>query len=244
MEETVIYDITKEYTNMYKVVVYKKPYVPFTKNDDDRDKAKLTKNDNNDESLQRSVRRSRTMINDYVHCNEFDLFITFTFDPKKVNRYDLTACYLKMQGWLWRTHRKYKDSDFRYVIVPEKHKDGAIHFHALIGGYDGPLKKTNVIQNNKRVYNVSSFRFGFTNAQYLDDDKQKAIAYLCKYITKDMVMVSNRRRYWSSRNLQKPISFRNKIYEMGISKFLNHKTATFESDYNVVYEVSKDLFVN
>lgn len=229
---------------MFKVVVYKNPYTPYKRDEEKENTNKKTQTNNNDDSLQRSVRRSRTSINDYVHCNDFNLFLTFTFDPKKVDRYDLNACYLKMQGWLWRTHRKYKDSDFRYIIVPEKHKDGAIHFHALIGGFDGPLKQTSVIQNSKRVYNIPSYRFGFTNAQYLDEDKQKAIAYLCKYITKDMALVNNRRRYWASRNLQKPISFRNRIYELGLSRLLSHKTLVYESEYNVIYQVPKDLFVN
>lgn len=186
------------------------------------------------------MRRSRTTINDYVHCNDFNLFITFTFDPRKVDRYNLEACYARMQGWLWRVRRN--SSDFRYIIVPEQHKDGAIHFHALVGGYDGKLKKTNVIQNNKRVYNLPSYRYGFTNAQYLDQDKQKAIAYLCKYITKDMAMISNRRRYWASKNLNKPLTFRNKMYDLGLHRFQNHKTMMYESDYNVVYHVPKSLF--
>lgn len=232
-----INDITKEYTDMYKITLYKTPYTPYARNQ--IKKTKIINRPNQEDSLQRSVRRSRALINDYVLCNEFDLFVTFTFDPRKVDRYNVESCYLKMQGWLWRTHRKYKD--FKYVIVPEQHKDGAIHFHALISGYDGPLKKTNVIQNNKRVYNLNAYRFGFTNAQYLDEDKQKAVAYLCKYITKDMVLINNRRRYWASKNLQKPITFRNKIFDLGLGRLINAQTMTYETDYNVIYEVPKDL---
>lgn len=198
--------------------------------------------DGRDLNAQRSVRRSRTVINDYVHCNNFDLFVTFTFDPKKVNRYDLLSTYQAMQSWLWRQHRK--SPDFRYIVVPEKHKDGAIHFHALVGGYAGQLKKTKVIQNNRLVYNLPGYRYGFTNAQYLNDDRQKAIAYLCKYITKDMEMISNRRRYWCSKNLRKPATFRNKIYEMGLHRYLTQKTMVFETEYNVIYEVNKDMFAS
>lgn len=237
--DELVSDVTKEYTDMFKIILYKHPYAPHKKQSHD-EKPKLF-SDGSDESVQRSVRRSRTAINDYVLCNEFDMFVTFTFDPKKVNRYDLLSTYQKMQSWLWRQRRKYEN--FRYIVVPEKHKDGAIHFHALVGGYDGPLKKTKVIQNNRRVYNLPSYRFGFTNAQYLDDDKQKAIAYLCKYITKDMELISNRRRYWCSKNLQKPLKYRNRIYDMGLALLLNHKTMVHETDFNVIYHVPKDLLV-
>lgn len=237
-----IYDITKEYDDMFKIIIYKYGFDPDKlSNRDKKQKQKLFGTFSED-SLQRSVRRSRTAINDYVHCNDFNLFVTFTFNPKKVNRYDLQAVYPKMQSWLWRQSRKYED--FRYVIVPETHKDGAIHFHALIGGFGGTLKKTTVIQNNKRVYNISAFTFGFTNAQYLDDDRQKAIAYLCKYITKDMQLISNRRRYWCSKALKKPVSYRNRIYDLGLNKYLSHNTAVFETDFNVVHELPKALFAD
>lgn len=233
-----IYDITKEYTEMFKVVVYRNGYTPpEIKERDKRIKSKQDKED----SIQRSVRRSRSVINDYVHCNEFELFVTFTFDPRKVDRYDLDSVYSKMQGWLFR--KRLSSPDFRYIIVPERHKDGAIHFHALLGGYDGKLIKTNVIQNNKRVYNIANFKLGFTNAQHLDDDRQKTIAYMCKYITKDMELVHNRRRYWCSKNLQKPVKFYNSIYSKGIASLLSYKTQTYETEYNVIYEVPKDLFV-
>lgn len=237
-KENLLYDTTKEYIEMYRTTVYKYPInLEKLKQKDINKKLKLSFSE---DSLQRSVRRSRTAINDYVKCNQFDIFITFTFNPKKVDRYDLLGTYLKMQGWLGRQHRKYPD--FRYIIVPEQHKDGAIHFHALISGFGGSLTKTRVIQNNKRVYNVNSFTFGFTNAQYLDDDKQKATAYLCKYITKDMQLLSNRRRYWCSKNLIKPVVYHNRRYDLGLNKFLTHNNIITENEYNVVYEFPKPSF--
>ena len=73
--------------------------------------------------------------------------------------------------------------------------------------------------------------------QYLDDDKQKVAAYVCKYITKDMVTVSNRRRYWASKNLQKPA----KYYNEADALFLNPdlKSLTFENQYLQMHEFEK-----
>lgn len=220
---------------MFKVIVYKTGFTPTTFSDKPRKRLGLLTED----SLQRSVRRSRAAISDYCGVNDFEWFVTFTFNPKKVNRYDLSHCYTKMQGWLWRTHRK--NEDFKYIIVPERHKDGAIHFHALISGYDLKIKKTNVIQNNRRVYNITGFTYGFTNAQRLDDDTKKTVAYMCKYITKDMELVQNRRRYWCSKNLRKPEKFVNSIYDLGIARFINPTTTVMETDYNVVHEIPKHL---
>lgn len=238
-------DITKEYPTMFKIISYRNPeYVPT---DIDHSKIEETKNKKpKEDNIQRSVRRSRSVINDYVLGNEFDMFVTFTFDPAKIDRYNLEHCYLKMQGWLWRQQRTHKEkysTEFRYIIVPEKHKDGAIHFHALFGNYKGDLKKTNVLQNNKRVYNLKSYRFGFTNMQYLDDDRQKATAYLCKYITKDMELVSNRRRYWCSKGLIKPVSFINKVFDLGLRPKMQTENLIHTDEYMEIYTVPKDLFV-
>lgn len=229
-----IYNIVKEFPDMYIVQVLSKPKFRLPPALSGRRKNKTV--DDIEQDIARSVRRSRRVINDYVLMNDFDLFITFTFNPKKVDRYDLDLCFLRMQSWLWRQQRAHSES-FRYIIVLEKHKDGAIHFHALFGGYQGKLKKTKVIQNNKRVYNLSSFRYGFTNAQYLDDDKLKTVAYLCKYITKDMVLVSNRRRYWCSKNLLKPEKYYNGVEELDIK--LDVANLEYQNKYLSLYQIPK-----
>lgn len=240
MQRSLIYNVTKEYTDMYKVVVFKSGFNPDKAIQEERKKEQ--KIEKLEDSIHRSVRRSRTVINDYVLCNEFDLFATFTFNPRKVDRFDVDLVYAKMQGWLERQNRKY--DKFRYIIVPEKHKNGAIHFHALLNGYEGTLKKTSVIQDGKRVYNITGFRFGFTNVTKLDDDKLKTIAYMCKYIQKDMIFVRGNRRYWASKKLNKPIVSHNTIWDNGLYQLLNYKTLKYETEYNVIYEVPKNALLS
>lgn len=233
-EKNYIKDIVKEYSDIYKLTVFKFKKSRFVsvsgkKNNDNRFQ---------ESGIERSVRRSRLMVLDYILSNDFDLFVTFTFNPKKVDRYDLQACYLKMQSWLWREQRK-SGNAMQYIIVPEKHKDGAIHFHAVMSRYPGELKKTNVIQNNRRVYNLSSYRYGFTNVQYLDGDRQKVAAYICKYITKDMITISNRRRYWCSKNLQKPIKYYNEASALSLQP--TFKSLKFENQYLQMHEFAKHI---
>lgn len=226
---------------MYKVIEYHKPfYIPT---DIDRTKKEEKNQKRNEDNIHRSVRRTRSTINDYVLNNHFDLFVTFTLDPKKIDRYDMTICFNKMQNYLSVQRRKARlaDVDFTYIVVPEKHKDGAIHFHALIGGLPSPLAKTRVIQNSKRVYNVPGFRYGYTNAQYLDDDKQKTTAYLCKYITKDMDLINGRRRYWQSKNLIKPVHYVNKLWWLKLNRHLNKDTVQFENDTYTVHHIDRAI---
>lgn len=232
MNDNFINNIVKEYPSMYKLTVFKFPKARYSTTSSKKGKY----NRSQELDIARSVRRSRMMVSDYILSNDFDMFVTFTFNPKKVNRYDLNACYFKMQSWLSRQQRK-SENMMKYVIVPEKHKDGAIHFHAVMLNYPGLIKKTNVIQNNRRVYNLTSFRFGFTNMQYLDDDKQKVAAYVCKYITKDMVTVSNRRRYWASKNLQKPVKYYNEANNLSLDPDLH--SLTFENQYLQMHEFEK-----
>lgn len=242
MDKDRITDIVKEYNQMYKIVIYKTPLNRYKIK-----KETKTLSMNTTEALQKlsqfkSIQRTKRIITDYVHCNDFDLFVTFTFDPKKVNRYDLTATYLRMQRWLMVQSRKAKEADlqFKYIIVPEQHKDGAIHFHALLHGYSFKLKQTNVIQDGRRVYNIPSYRWGFTSATKIPpDEKQRAINYASKYITKDMTTLPNKRRYWASKNLAKPVVEYNSVNEYDFN--LTEHTIVDNNPYANTHQVIKNL---
>ena len=48
----------------------------------------LTAEEKQMRSLLNSLQRSKTIIREYAHCNEFNYFVTFTFDSNKIDRYD------------------------------------------------------------------------------------------------------------------------------------------------------------
>jgi len=116
---------------MTKIIIYHnsyKIYFGIEKNKDDSGETKVSKisqkiNDN------RSLRRTKTLVKDIILCNHFDYFCTFTFDNRKHNRYDIEHCKHVMHMWLHR--QREKSPDLKYIIVPELHKDGALHFHSL-----------------------------------------------------------------------------------------------------------------
>ena len=240
---TVIEHITKEYpNNMYKVTIFNNPLViPRPKLGH---KPNRNSDQPSDKSIEESLRRTRTTIFDYALSNNFSYFVTFTFNPKKVDRYSIESTSNIMKYWLNR--QKKHSPNFAYVIVPEFHKDGAIHFHALIRDYNAELKSTNVFQNGKRVYNLTGFTAGFTNAQKLDDDQTKAAAYLTKYITKDMINRFNKRRYWASKNLHKPVKRYESLSELGLDPYIFDDNLVFSSDkYDIsVYQFKRDSAID
>lgn len=223
---------------MYKVTIFKRPLIiPKPK---PGHKPNRNFSDPSDKAIEESLRRTRTAIFDYALANDFTHFVTFTFNPKKVDRYSIESTSNIMKYWLNR--QKKHSPDFAYVIVPEFHKDKAIHFHALIKNYNGHLHKSKVVQNGKRVYNLTGFTAGFTNAQELDDDQAKAAAYLTKYITKDMISTFNKRRYWASKNLHKPQKHYEPLEDLGIAHYIHDDNLTYQSDEHhlSIYQFAPD----
>lgn len=155
-----------------------------------------------DENMARSLRRTQREISDIVDCNPFEWFGTFTFAPDKVeNRYDDAEIYSKMSKWL--NNQRRQSPDFVYLLVPERHKDGALHFHALIGCFKAPVVDSGKKWQKQPIFNIPSYTHGFTNFTRIRD-KAKTANYCRKYITKDLMTEKNRRRYWGSKNLAKP----------------------------------------
>lgn len=240
---TVVEHIVKEYPNdKYKVTVFNNPLIipkPKKGRTANRSSEKPS-----DDAITESLRRTRTTIFDYALSNDFEYFVTFTFNPKKIDRYSIDETFNTMKYWLNR--QKKHSPDFAYVIVPEFHKDGAIHFHALIRAYNGDMKPTKIFQNGKRVYNVTGFTSGFTNAQKMDDNQEKTAGYITKYITKDTINRFNKRRYWASKNLKKPVKHYESLEVLNLSQYLIDDNIAYHSeDYNIsVYQFKRDSTVD
>lgn len=188
-------------------------------------------------NLERSIRQTKTQITDYVLSNNFEIFATFTFSPKKVDRFDIDACKYKLRKWLQR--QREKDSNLKYVVVPERHKNGAIHFHALFENIDAfTLKKTKIKQDGRDVFSMRDWRFGFSNVKFIDSNRIKVATYITKYITKDMIQIENKKRYWSSRNLALPEKYYNAVDEFQIRPDL--QSLVYENAYLQMHEFAKN----
>jgi hypothetical protein len=172
--------------------------------------------------FERSIRRTKRRISDYVLCNDFDMFVTFTFAKDRQN---VERSKMKMSNWL-RNQRK-RNGKFQYLIIPEFHKDGkSLHFHALIGGYMGiiehaisPRTHQPLRQRGQYVFSLSGYTLGFTNVKVIDkqpSQRYKVGFYVQKYITKDMPRIFAQNRYWASKGLKLPVIVDNpeKFYEV------------------------------
>lgn len=169
---------------------------------------KPTNPENETKNRHRSLRRTSTVISDIVKMNDFDFFGTITTNPKKIDRYDDILVRRTVTTWLKNQQRIV--GKFNYLLVPERHKDGALHFHLIIGGYP----KAKLAYSGKKdkagrqIYNLKAYNLGFSNLTEIVN-KEAVANYTRKYITKDMIVEHGKRRYWHSTTLKMPFIARN-----------------------------------
>ena len=132
---------------------------------------------------------------------EWEYFITLTFSPEVVDRYDYRACMKKARKW-FDNQKQRRAQDMQYLIVPEEHKDGAWHIHGLIARCDGiSLVDSGHKHSGRTVYNMDGWKYGFTDCVAVDD-VHKISNYVTKYITKSVFdRTAGLRRYYKSNNI-------------------------------------------
>ena len=122
----------------------------------------------------------------------------------KADRYDYDLAFKKMGKWLRRMRDKH--GKFDYIMIPELHKDGAIHFHGVTGGLNALIVDAGVKHKGSKVYNCLEWEHGFTTLTKIRD-KEKTASYVTKYVTKEMqnsIVEKGKKKYWCSRGLRKP----------------------------------------
>lgn len=136
-----------------------------------------------DERFSSSLSRTKRRLMDIVLCNKFDYFCTFTFSDGKVDRYDYRAVQRRLSQF-FANYRKRYAPDFKYCVIPEFHRDGAVHFHGfLVGFLAGDLRMNQYGYLDWPRYQASN---GFFNCSKIQD-YQACAAYATKYITKDLL---------------------------------------------------------
>lgn len=153
---------------------------------------------------ERSCRRARANLRRLALANEFRWFVTLTLDPAKVDRYDPAAIMKVANRWLDNMVRRH---GLRYILVPERHRDGAFHFHGFFAG-DVAAVDSGHTAHGRPVYNLPEWPLGFTTAQELYGEYGSAVAYVCKYVGKQDGERPMGRWYYSGGQLAQP----DKIY--------------------------------
>ena len=172
--------------------------------------------------LDRARRRAAARVRDIALCNDFAYFVTLTLDARQIDRYDVKPVLAKMRVWLDNRVRR---KGLKYVLVPEHHKDGAIHFHGFFSadgaemvdsgtlslpGEKRPRKPRSATeraawcaQGAHVVYNVCDWALGFSTAIPVYGEYGAAVAYCCKYVGKEGAKIGGR-WYYSGGALAEP----------------------------------------
>lgn len=154
-----------------------------------------------------SINRTINKIYEIARSEDWEYFITFTFNPNKVDRQNYDDVTTKLKNCMYYLKSNFAP-DLKYLLVPELHKDKkSFHFHGVLSNV-GDLDFINSgikINDTDYIYNLEQYYLGFSNCTKVKDTK-KISHYICKYITKDLCSVTQgKKRYWASRNLNKPI---------------------------------------
>ena len=151
--------------------------------------------------MERSMRRARAKLRRLALANDFEYFVTLTLDPAKIDRYDGAAVVKALGRWCDNMVRRH---GLRYILVPERHKDGAYHFHGFFAGEGLRVVDSGVEWAGRPVFNLPQWSYGFTTAQRLYGDYHAAVGYCCKYIGKQEGGRPLGRWYYSGGQLAEP----------------------------------------
>ena len=133
------------------------------------------------EDLLRSIRRAKARVRRLALANDFRWFVTLTLDQQMVDRYDPKEVQKKLRTWLDNNVRR---RGLAYILVPEHHKDGAIHFHGFFNDALEAVDSGHKDSCGHPVYNLPRWALGFSTAIELYGEYGSAVAYVCKYIGK------------------------------------------------------------
>lgn len=152
-------------------------------------------NDYTAANIMRASRRAKINAFDVILCNPcLDTFATFTYRPE--NEFDKSSyddCYKVLSVWL---SNRVQRRDLKYVIVPEYHKSGDIHFHGILNS--SALRLTQAVspktgraltRHGLPIYNLDDWKSGFSTAQIIGSDevdRDKVAKYIFKYMGKQV----------------------------------------------------------
>lgn len=175
------------------------------------------------EDRARSMRRARANLRRLALANDFRYFVTLTLDKERIDRFDGAAITRALSQWCDNMVRRH---GLRYVLVPERHKDGAFHFHGFfageglevvdsgtisMAGWKHPRRPSSeaeraqwLAEGGHIVYNLPQWTLGFTTALELYGEYGSAVGYVCKYIGKQDAERPLGRWYYSGGALAKP----------------------------------------
>ena len=141
-----------------------------------------------------SITRAKSKIREYVANSNFNAFCTFTFSGRNFDRYNFMECRKFITDYF--THKLMVSN---WLVIPEFHTDGAIHFHGFMNidkkflKY-GFSKKDSHGRMHMHFYSEAINRdIGRNDFQFFTptstDELKSVCAYVLKYVTKDVAKI-------------------------------------------------------
>lgn len=187
----------------------------------------------NNEKLVNNIIRAKTNIYDYCLNNEFKYFVTITINSS-YNRYDLDWLRRNTSQIIRNLRLKY-GLCFKYILIPEKHKNGAWHLHGL---FDCSFEKDFYINDNGYLSWKSYDKFGFSSISVIKD-YLSCCKYITKYVKKDFESREKTKHlYFCSHNLIKS----NRILDLICIN--DNIDWDYINEYCSLLNVSNDKFIN
>lgn len=182
----VIHGYTEE---IYKVIRFKRSAY-----DGPPSLAKLHKDDQKENStkLDNNFSRARSMLLQYALCNPWDYFFTGTINKEWYDRMNLERYYTVLSQWIRDKRKEYKTT-VQYLLVPERHKDGAWHIHGLLHGlppeklsaFVSGIHPKKLVDGKYVNWGDYAEKFGFCSLGVVRDPFATAF-YVAKYLDKDI----------------------------------------------------------
>lgn len=190
-----------------------------------------------EETTRCSLSRTKSRIRELALCNNFEYFGTITINGFLNNRYELDECQNRLKKTLRRLHDR--NNSLKYLIITEKHQDGAFHFHGLFSGLDLSLNEYNYF------YNEDFSRDLGYNSFSLIRDYNKTCNYITKYITKECVKNSHNQVFIRSKGLRVASKEEISPIELGSNwKFENDFCCIYDFDLASLNELDKNIVMN
>lgn len=183
--------------DFYETLPYKNfgdPFEPVQLLTDEKSK--------NDNKLKNNISRALSTCRDIALSNDWEYFITLTLDPSKYDRFDLGKWHKDLSVFIKFYNRKY-NCRLRYLLVPERHSNGAWHLHGLIAG----LETSSLVTNNYGFLDWRDYsdRFGFCNLGKINNSIAVSF-YISKHLGKQIyngVLELNSHLYYCSHGLSR-----------------------------------------
>lgn len=139
-----------------------------------------------------AVSRARSVVYELAICNDWEWFVTLTLDRAKYDRFALDAWRRDLAQWI-RNQRRLHGVALDYLLIPERHQDGAWHMHGFLRGvppgdlapFVPGIHPQRLVDAGYLNWKKMADKFGFCSLGRIRQQRAAA-GYVLKYVAKGL----------------------------------------------------------